>query len=41
LALDGAGAPIGSPIEAKRVVGDWALTIGDPVTTWYVIKVKR
>ncbi len=41
LALDGAGAPFGSPIEAKKDAGDWVLPIGDPVTTWYVINVKR
>jgi hypothetical protein len=41
LALDGAGAPIGAPIEAKKNAGDWVLPIGNPVTTWYVINVKR
>ena len=41
LALDGAGAPIGGPIDAKRDAGDWVLPIGNPVTTWYVITVNR
>ena len=39
--LDGTGAPIGAPIEAKKNANDWVLPVGDPVTTWYVINVKR
>jgi hypothetical protein len=41
LALDGAGHAIGSPIVAKKSGNEWALPIGNPVTTWYVISVKR
>jgi hypothetical protein len=40
-ALDGAGNPIGDPIAGKKTAGGWTLAIGDPVTTWYVIAVKR
>ncbi len=40
-ALDGSGKPLGSPIEAKKAASGWTLPIGDPVTTWYVISVKR
>ena len=40
-ALDGSGAPIGKPIEATQTNSGWTLPIGDPVTTWYVINVKR
>jgi hypothetical protein len=40
-ALDGAGRPIGNAIAATKRSGAWALAIGDPVTTWYVVSVKR
>jgi len=39
--LDGAGRPIGAPIQAKRTAEGWAFPIGVPVTTWYAISVKR
>jgi len=38
-ALDGAGRPIGEPIQARKTADGWALPIGSPVTTWYVISV--
>ena len=41
VALDGSGHAIGSPIAAKKNGNEWALPIGDPVTTWHVISVKR
>jgi hypothetical protein len=40
-ALDGAGHAIGEPIAAKRTAAGWSLPIGSPVTTWYVVSVKR
>jgi hypothetical protein len=40
-AIDGAGHPLGTPIAAKKSADGWSVTIGDPVTTWYVIEVKR
>ena len=40
-ALDGAGHSIGEPIPAKKTAAGWTLPIGAPVTTWYVISVKR
>jgi hypothetical protein len=40
-ALDGAGRPIGQPIEGKKTAGGWTIRIGDPATTWYVITVRR
>jgi hypothetical protein len=40
-ALDGSGKLIGAEIEAKKTVDGWALPIGDPATTWYVISVRR
>ena len=41
VALDGSGRPIGKTIEAKRTAKGWAFPIGAPVTTWYVISVRR
>ena len=40
-AIDGAGHGVGTPIAGKKTVEGWTLPIGDPVTTWYVIEVKR
>jgi hypothetical protein len=40
-ALDGSGHPIGAPIAATKNAKGWALPVGSPVTTWYVISVKR
>lgn len=41
VALDGSGKPIGSAIEGKKTAAGWELSIGDPVTTWYVVAVSR
>jgi hypothetical protein len=41
LALDGAGRPLGEPAAAKKNGADWALPIGAPATTWYVISVEH
>ncbi len=40
-ALDGAGRPIGDPIQARKSRGGWTLPLGTPITTWYVIAVQR
>ncbi len=40
-ALDGAGRPVGDPAPARKTPGGWVFSIGDPVTTWYVITVAR
>ncbi len=40
-ALDGAGKPIGEPIEAKETADGWVFPVGAPVTTWYVVSVRR
>jgi len=40
-ALDGAGLPLGSPIQAKKTAAGWALPVGNPVTTWYFVTVKH
>jgi hypothetical protein len=40
-AIDGSGRAIGTPIAARKTADGWTVPIGDPVTTWYVIEVKR
>ena len=40
-ALDGAGHPAGEMIRAKKIKGEWMLPIGTPVTTWYLISIRR
>ena len=40
-ALDGAGKAIGAPIVATKTAAGWTLPIGNPVTTWYVVSVRR
>jgi hypothetical protein len=39
--IDGAGQPLGQPIPAKGVGGDWTFHVGTPTTTWYQITVTR
>ena len=41
VALDGAGRAVGEPLQARKTADGWALPIGSPVTTWYVISVNR
>jgi hypothetical protein len=41
VALDGAGKAIGAPIAGTKTKEGWAIAIGEPVTTWYVVSVKR
>ena len=41
IALDGAGKPIGELIQAQKTGGGWSFPIGVPVTTWYVVSVRR
>ncbi len=40
-ALDGAGNPTGNAIAGRKTAGGWELAIGTPVTTWYVVTVRR
>jgi hypothetical protein len=40
-ALDGAGNAIGAPIVATKTAAGWILPVGTPVTTWYVVSVRR
>lgn len=39
--LDGAGRRMAQRIPARKTAGGWEFAIGDPVTTWYEIKVDR
>jgi hypothetical protein len=40
-ALDGAGHAIGDPRSARQTTDGWTFSVGDPVTVWYVISVRR
>jgi hypothetical protein len=40
-ALDGSGRPIGEPLTGKKTAAGWEISIGSPVTTWYVMSVNR
>ena len=40
-ALDGSGKPLGAAMPAKKAADGWAIALGNPVTTWYVLEVKR
>lgn len=40
-ALDGAGRPLGEPIQARKSPDGWVFPIGQPVTVWYVVTVQR
>jgi hypothetical protein len=39
--IDGAGQPLGAAIQAVTSDGDWKISVGSPVTTWYEITVTR
>jgi hypothetical protein len=39
--IDGAGSPLGPPIDASKVGDSWKVQLGTPVTTWYEITVDR
>lgn len=41
VAMDGSGCAMGKPIAATKTIGGWSVRLGNPVTTWYVISVKR
>jgi len=41
IALDGTGKAIGDPISAVKTGAGWEITVGDPVTTWYLVRVIR
>jgi hypothetical protein len=39
--IDGAGQPLGAPIQATASGDGWKIPVGAPVTTWYQITVAR
>lgn len=39
--LDGAARPIGEPLRGRRLEGGWEIPLGNPATTWYLIRVIR
>jgi hypothetical protein len=39
--LDGAARPIGKPIRAKLVENGYEIPLGNPATTWYLVKVTK
>ncbi len=39
--LDGSGHPIGVEIQGTKTAEGWALPVGEPVTTWYLVTIKR
>jgi len=39
--LDGAARPIGKPIRAKPVEEGFEIPLGDPATTWYLVRVTK
>ena len=40
-ALDGSGKPLGEAIPAKKTAEGWSFPIGEPVTAWYTISIRR
>jgi hypothetical protein len=40
-ALDGAGKPLGDAMQAKKTADGWTFPLGMPVTTWYVVTIRR
>ncbi|UCG57579.1 MAG: hypothetical protein JSU70_22275 [Phycisphaerales bacterium] len=39
--LDGAGRPLGPSIAARKVAGGYEMQLGEPATTWYLIRIER
>jgi hypothetical protein len=39
--LDGAARPMGEPIRGRRLESGWEISVGDPATTWYLVRVIR
>jgi hypothetical protein len=39
--LDGAARPVGAPLRGRRLESGWELPLGNPATTWYLVKVIR
>ncbi len=39
--LDGTGHRLGEPISAQKTTAGWEISVGQPATTWYEIRVER
>jgi len=39
--LDGASRPLGASCPVKKTEQGWEVSVGDPPTTWYLIRVER
>ncbi len=39
--IDGAGQPLGPPVQATARGDGWDISVGTPITTWYEITVSR
>jgi hypothetical protein len=39
--LDGAGRKIGQPIKARMLADGFVISVGEPATTWYLIRIQR
>jgi hypothetical protein len=40
-AMDGAGQPVGPPVQATASGNDWKMPVGETTTTWYQITISR
>ncbi len=40
-AIDGAGQPLGAPVEGVRSAAGWKFPLGQTATTWYEVTVRR
>ncbi|UCG48361.1 MAG: hypothetical protein JSU94_01025 [Phycisphaerales bacterium] len=41
VALNGTGKPLEEPVDLQKGLGGWRIRIGEPPTTWYLIRVER
>ncbi len=39
--LDGSGRALGQPLVARKTASGWEIPVGEPVTTWYEVRVAR
>jgi hypothetical protein len=39
--LDAVGRPLGPAISAQKSGDGWSLPVGNPATTWYLLRVTR
>jgi hypothetical protein len=39
--LNGAGKTVGKPITARQIAEGFAIPLGEPATTWYLVRIQR